>query len=90
MDLKNYDKLRQKLLEVEKWPLRYVFKFIVPNTDGKVDKVKALMPANGKLFFKHTENLKHVSITCVAEMQTVDQIIEITYKAALIKGVISL
>ncbi len=90
MDIENFDKLKQKLLEVEQWPLRYMFKFIVPNQDGNVDAVKALMPTNGKLSFKHTSNLKHVSITCVAEMQLADQIIEITYKATSIKGVIAL
>ncbi len=90
MDLENYDKLRQKLLEVEQWPLLYMYKFIVPNIDGNVDAVKDLMPANGKISFKHTNNLKHVSITCVAVMQSADQIIEITYRVALIKGVISL
>jgi len=67
-----------------------MFKFISPNRDGKVDKIKALLPENGKITFKHTANLKHVSVTCVALMDSADQIIEITEKVDKIEGVIVL
>ena len=70
--------------------MKYMFKFISPNRDGNVDKIKALLPETGIMTFKHTSNLKHVSVTCVALMDSADQIIEITEKVDKIEGVIVL
>jgi hypothetical protein len=86
----NFDTLREKLLEHKKWPLLYMFKFIVPNKDGNVDKLVGLLPDNGKTSFKNTKNLKYVSITCVASMAAVDDIIYTTKQALMIEGVMSL
>lgn len=90
MALADYDKLREQLLENKEWPLEYMFKFIVPNQDGKVDKVVEIMPKDGKITFKHTKNLKHVSVTCVANMPSADDIIIISDRVSSISGVISI
>ncbi len=88
--MQEYQKLLEKLKENNKWPLLYMFKFIVPNSEGKVDQVKALMPKNGNISFKHTKNLKYVSVTCTAKMKTAEEIVEITAKANKIEGLIAL
>ncbi len=85
-----FQNLRYRLMEFESWPMKYMFKFITPNNNSKVDQIKALLPTDGKLSFKHTSSLKHVSITCVAIMENADQIINITEKANKIEGVIIL
>ncbi|MFA6400426.1 MAG: hypothetical protein WCX31_02205 [Salinivirgaceae bacterium] len=90
MALRDYEKLRELLLKNEQWPLVYMFKFIVPNSGGKVNEVVALLPSDGELSFKHTQNLKYVSVTCKATMHSVDAIISITDKAVSIPGVIAL
>ncbi|WP_163713922.1 DUF493 family protein [Mangrovibacterium lignilyticum] len=90
MKTDKFTSLRYRLMETETWPLEYMFKFITPNNEGKVDEIKSLLPANGRFSFKHTANLKHVSITCVAEMESADQIIEITEKVDQIDGVLIL
>jgi hypothetical protein len=90
MALKDFEKLRELLLKNEQWPLVYMFKFIVPNSGGKVNEVVALLPIEGELSFKHTQNLKFVSVTCKATMDSADAIILITDKAATIPGVIAL
>lgn len=85
-----YKNLRYRLLEIDTWPLKYMFKFIVPNMNGKVDKIRNLLPDHGEIYFKHTPSLKHVSITCIAVMKTADQIIEITEKVSEIGDVMVL
>ena len=90
MSTDKYKNLRYRLMETETWPLKYMFKFITPNEDGKVDQIKAILPEEGNVTFKHTANLKHVSVTCVALMESADQIVEITEKADKIEGVIVL
>ncbi|MBN2742842.1 MAG: DUF493 family protein [Marinilabiliaceae bacterium] len=79
-----------RLLENQQWPLRYMFKFIVPNRDGNVDKVNQLMPSNGKLSYKHTPNLQYVSITCEAQMHSAEEIVGITSRVVAIPGAMAL
>ncbi len=90
MERDKFKNLRYRLMEVESWPLKYMFKFITPNEDGKVEQVKALLPDKGELSFKHTSSLKYVAITCVAIMNNADEIIDITEKADRIEGVLIL
>ncbi|MBI9069203.1 MAG: hypothetical protein JEZ09_18040 [Salinivirgaceae bacterium] len=90
MSSNHYEKLREQLLATSKWPLEYMFKFIVPNIEGRVEAVAEQMPSHGKISYKHTASLKFVSITCVAVMETVDQILDVTKKATAVEGVIVL
>lgn len=88
--MKNYEKLRKLLLENKKWPMLYMFKFIVPNKEGKVDMVVSMLPKHGTISYNHTKNLKHIAITCKASMKSANAIIEVTENIAAIDGVISL
>jgi hypothetical protein len=90
MALADYEKLRELLLKNEKWPLLYMFKFIVPNKEGKVNEVVSLLPESGEITYKHTENLKFVSVTCKANMHSADAIIVLTDQIASIPGIIAL
>ena len=85
---KNYIKLKEILEENDKWPMAYMFKFIAPNKDGKVQRVVDLFPLDAKKSFKHTKNLKYVSVTCVLNMDSAEEIITITEAATAIPGVI--
>ena len=67
-----------------------MFKFIVPNKEGKVDQAKELLPKGSLLKYKHTESLKYVAITCVAHMHSTEAIIDLTQKVEEIPGVMSL
>jgi len=90
MAMQNYQKLLEKLQENKKWPLLYMFKFIAPNEEGKVEKVVALLPKDGNISYKHTKNLKFVSITCKAQMSNAQSIVDITSKVNQIEGIITL
>jgi len=90
MSKQNYDKLKELLAENKKWPLLYMFKFIVPNNEGKVQAVVDLLPKHGSVSYKHTKNLKYVSVTCKVSMKNADAIIELTDKIAAIEGVMPL
>jgi uncharacterized protein len=90
MNIDKFKNLRYRLMENAIWPMKYMFKFISPNRNGKVDEIMALLPETGIMSFKHTSDLKHVSITCVVLMDSADQIIEITEKVDKIEGVVVL
>ncbi len=90
MALQDYEKLKKLLSENKKWPLLYMFKFIVPNEGGKVQQVVDLLPKHGTVTFNHTKSLKYVSVSCKVSMKSADAIIEITNAASSIPGVMSL
>lgn len=90
MNEAQFKDLLNKQLENQTWPIRYMFKFIVPNQDGKVEKLNGLLPAESEISYKHTPNLQYVSITCVAQMHSAEQIVSITSKAVEIQGVMAL
>lgn len=90
MEEKNYNSLLEKLNNNKKWPLLYMFKFITPNEDGKVKQVVSLLPQDGEILYKHTKNLKFVSITCKAKMPSAQSIVDVTAAINEIKGIISL
>ena len=90
MSEQKFEVLKERLLETKTWPIRYMFKFIVPNKDNKVDVVKDLMPKHGKISFKHTKSLTFVSVTCIASMKSYDAIIDIVEKVSKIDVVMTL
>lgn len=90
MALSDYDKLKELLANNKKWPMLYMFKFIVPNNDDKVQQVVDLLPKHGAISYKHTKNIKYVSVTCKVSMKSADAIITTTNNVASIEGVMSL
>lgn len=90
MSFDKYQKLREELLKNKKWPLLYMFKFIAPNQEDNVKKVVAILPKNGDISYKHTKNLKYVSITCKVKMASAESIININAQISEIEGVMSL
>lgn len=84
------ERLRLKLIETEEWPLNYMFKFIAPNSDGRVNAVVATLPQGGKTTFRPSRDLHYVSITHVNSMPSADSIISAIQRATAIDGVISL
>ncbi|WP_291862252.1 hypothetical protein [Marinilabilia sp.] len=90
MAMKDYRNLRKALGKEEEWPQLYMFKFIVPNQHGKVDKVVSMLPEESDISFKHTKSLRHVSVTCRAMMSHPDDVIIITQNVTALEGVMAL
>ncbi len=83
------ERLRQKLM-AERWPQKYMFKFVMPNDRAKLDKVLEALPQDGETRFRNSNGDKYVGVTCVATMTSADAVIDVTSKACAIDGVISL
>lgn len=88
MNIEN--KLLKLLEENKEWPLRYIFKFIVPNDQAIIEEVKRELPKSESLTVKLSKNGKYAGITCIAFMVSAKQIIDITTKVNSIKGVLTL
>lgn len=82
-----YDGLRAKLNE-SSYPTTFLFKFIFPLE--QLEAVQSIFNKNEKFDYRPSKAGNYLSITCNANMESTEAIINIYKKAALIKGVISL
>jgi len=90
MNQEKYNQLRDQLIESTQWPSLYMFKFIIPNKDEKLDTVKALFPTGTPFAFKTSKDLRFISITVKINMNDADQVIAIYQEAKNIEGLLAL
>jgi len=90
MDYQKNKKLKEFLSENKNWPLSYMFKCIVPNNKDLINRVVALLPFQGEFAFKNSKNNKYVSISCIAQMENAQKIIDITENISKIPDVMIL
>lgn len=83
------ERLRGKLA-AERWPQKYMFKFVLPNDKAKLDQVLEALPQSGTTSFRNSNGDKYVGVTCVAIMPSADAVIDVTSKACAVEGVVSL
>jgi hypothetical protein len=84
-----FDKLKAQL-ELQEWPMVYLFKFIMPNDSEVIAKVTALFDDGAELKYSNSKTGKYVSISVKELMLDVDSVIEKYVNASKYKGVISL
>jgi hypothetical protein len=84
-----FDKVafKEKLEAVGAFPMRYMFKFIVPS--GKEEEIGALFP-NHQVTLRPSSGGKYVSTTVHLMAESADFVIEVYERASQIEGVISL
>jgi putative lipoic acid-binding regulatory protein len=90
MDNSKYKKLKELLSENKNWPMSYMFKCIIPNRKDLINRVVALLPYQGEFSFKNSKNNKFVSVSCVAQMNDAQKIIDITKSISEIPDVMIL
>lgn len=90
MEQEKYSKLRYQLMESSTWPSLYMFKFIIPNSDEKVNAIKNLFPPKTKFAFKTSKDLKFIGITVKKTMESADAVIDIYIGAQDIEGIVIL
>lgn len=85
----NYDELR-RLLEQEKWPKAYMFKFIVPFDADSLNTLKSLFSKKAKIVHKESKTSKYISFTAMQTMQNPEAIIDIYKQTHQIDKIIAL
>lgn len=86
-----YEKLRQQLQELEKWPSVYMFKFIVPADNQKVAQVEALFDTEeSQVSMRTSKNGNFVAVTAKELMMNPEAVIARYRDAEGIEGLMSL
>ncbi len=86
-----YERLKTELEKNHEWPTRYVFKFIVPNDEKKVEELKKHFEDIEYTFKQnYSRNGKYVSLTFITTMNSADEIINRYKSVENIEGLIAL
>jgi putative lipoic acid-binding regulatory protein len=87
-----YERLRLELnTSTDEWPLQYLFKFIVPSEDEKIEAVEnAFNDLGAVINTKRSKTGKYTSISIDVPMQNAQEIIDQYLKVSTIEGIISL
>jgi putative lipoic acid-binding regulatory protein len=87
-----YSKLEQRLEETSDWPSEYIFKFILPSDQEKIEKISTFFNHTGAVIkTKQSSKGKYTSISIRLNMESPKEVIK-KYKLVgyQIEGVISL
>ena len=68
----------------------YYFKFIIHNSQEKLDQVKSLFDDPSTITYNTSRDIKFISISCKQMMPDAESIIAIYEKANLVDGLIAL
>ena len=86
-----YARLKEQLLENTTWPSNYLYKFIVPTDQEKIDSITRIFDNTGAVIdSKKSKKGTYTSVSINVNLEDPDAVIE-KYKAVSeIEGVISL
>lgn len=86
-----YKRFHQQLSESTSWPSVYVFKFIVPTSEEKINRLTQMFQLLApKMSTKSSSNGKYTSITLETKLDSAEHVIEKYKQVSEIDGIISL
>ena len=86
-----YKKLKETLDDTTEFPSKYLYKFIVPNADGKVEQIQNIFNYGGAVInTRPSKTGKFMSVSILIEMPSSDSIIDKYKELDDIEGIISL
>jgi hypothetical protein len=88
IDGQKLDKIKELLEAEESFPLRYVFKFIVPT--ASLSNILSLFPEEKNLSTKPSAKGNYISVTIVRNVDNADEVVQVYKSVSVIDGVLSL
>lgn len=86
-----YNRLKEQLLEVSKWPSNYLYKFILPTDDTKIKQIQDVFDNTGAVIeSKTSKNAKYTSLSITVNLKNPDEVISKYKEIGKVEGVISL
>ncbi|MEM6721353.1 MAG: DUF493 family protein [Bacteroidota bacterium] len=86
-----YAKLKTQLEETTQFPSLYMYKFIVPSSEEKIQEVHQIFDNLGAVIdTKKSSKGTYTSVTITANMKSADAVIEKYKEASTVEGIISL
>jgi putative lipoic acid-binding regulatory protein len=90
MEEEQIQRLRDRLNEIHVWPSIYMFKFVLPSDQERIQRLKLIFGEKAEVKQRLSSNGKYTSLTIREMMMDADAIFVRYMMAAEIEGVISL
>jgi putative lipoic acid-binding regulatory protein len=86
-----YIKLKAQLQDTSLWPAKYLYKFIVPSDQDKIEQIEKVFDNTGAVITtKGSSKGKYTSVSILVNMKNPDAVINKYKEVAQVEGVISL
>ena len=86
-----YGRLKEQLLDNTTWPSSYLYKFIVPTDEEKIEQINAIFDNTGAVIeSKQSKKGTYTSISITVNMKDPDAVISKYKEVSTVGGVISL
>ncbi|MCX2680905.1 DUF493 family protein [Galbibacter sp. EGI 63066] len=86
-----YIRLKEQLEESTEWPSTYLYKFIVPTVEEKIEKIESIFEDNAACIkTKQSSNGKYTSVSVEVNMENPDAVIDKYKEVSVVEDVISL
>lgn len=86
-----YERLRIQLEDNSSWPSTYLYKFIVPTDQAKIDQIYEIFDQNGAVIeSKKSKNGNYTSVSITVVMEDPLAVIAKYKEVSAVEGVISL
>lgn len=86
-----YSRLKEQLLETTKWPSNYLYKFIVPTDEERIEQINNIFNNTGAVIeSKKSKKGTYTSISITVHLDSPDQVIAKYKEVSTVEGVISL
>lgn len=90
MDEKKLKGLKEKLEAVHKWPSIFLFKFIVPSDEKKINQIKELFDESAEIEVKKSSKGNYTSLSIKEMIMKSEDVFDRYSGASKIEGVIAL
>nr|WP_299381746.1 DUF493 family protein [Allomuricauda sp.] len=86
-----YARLKEQLLENSSWPSKYLYKFIVPTDQDKIEQIHKIFDNTGAVIeSKKSKKGTYTSISITVQLDDPDAVIAKYKEVSQVEGVISL
>ncbi|MCL6266185.1 DUF493 family protein [Flagellimonas myxillae] len=86
-----YARLKEQLLENSSWPSKYLYKFIVPTDEEKIEQINTIFDNTGAVIeSKKSKKGTYTSISITVQLDSPDAVIAKYKEVSQVEGVISL
>ncbi|MEX0314782.1 MAG: DUF493 family protein [Allomuricauda sp.] len=86
-----YARLREQLLENTTWPSNYLYKFIVPTDEKRINQINDIFNNTGAVIeSKKSKKGTYTSISITVHLNNPDEVIAKYKEVSAVEGVISL
>lgn len=86
-----YERLKTELDNTNTWPAEYLFKFIVPTDEQKIETIKNAFNSMGAVIkTSQSKTAKFTSLSVDVQMKSAQEIVDKYIEVSTIEGIVSL